>query len=465
MTADAPTSGSALSCGLIMPISAMPGYSEEHWAEVAMIITEAVTAISELQFRVKMVSDADAVGVIQRRIVQNVYSSDIVICDVSAKNPNVMFELGMRLAFDKPTVIIKDDQTDYTFDTAPIEHLTYPRDLRFSKMIAFTSNLRAKLIATYKAARDNPTHSTFLKNFGDFQVPMLARGLTINEQELDKVAERLYERMKSRESHTETDAPRVIRSPHETNMPVTLESIEKGEFLLHYQPIVDSNDQVVGVEALVRRLNPKHELEFPSAFLPRMEQDGLMRAIQLWIVEGIANDYRKWRQAAIQIPRLNINFSLRQLQEADIRLVGEIAAAAGLSLQAELTESDLVLSAEELLPKLFTFKEMGIGIAVDDFGTGYSSLSYLKKLPLDSLKIDQTFVHDLVTDPDAHSIILAIIRLAHSLNLKVAAEGVENAEQAARLKTLDCDEMQGYLFGKPMPACELRAFLGARHNR
>ncbi len=162
-----------LVCGLIMPISALDGCPSEHWSDVKAIITEAVEAIADPKFTVKLVSDADDIGVIQKRIVQNLYSSDIVVCDVSGKNPNVMFELGMRLAFDKPTVIVKDDKTEYAFDTGIIEHVPYPRDLRFNKMVAFKSALADKVSATHRVAKANPDHSVFLKNFGKFHVANL----------------------------------------------------------------------------------------------------------------------------------------------------------------------------------------------------------------------------------------------------------------------------------------------------
>lgn len=162
-----------LQCGLVMPISASDGCSTDHWSEVEDVITEAIASISEYKFSVNLVSDADEIGVIQKRIVQNIYSADIVICDVSGKNPNVMFELGMRLAFDKPTVIVKDDKTDYSFDTSVIEHLGYPRDLRFSKIVSFKEKLAEKVLATYKKSISDPEHSTFLKNFGKFQVANL----------------------------------------------------------------------------------------------------------------------------------------------------------------------------------------------------------------------------------------------------------------------------------------------------
>ncbi|WP_055137358.1 hypothetical protein [Pseudomonas corrugata] len=159
-----------LTCGLVMPISAMDGCNAEHWVEVKNIICDAVSSIEDVTFVAKLVSEQDDVGVIQKRIVQNIYSSDIVVCDVSCKNANVMFELGMRLAFDKPTILIKDDKTDFSFDTGVIEHLLYPRDLRFSRIVTFKKLLAEKITATYQASIDDPHHSTFLKNFGSFKV-------------------------------------------------------------------------------------------------------------------------------------------------------------------------------------------------------------------------------------------------------------------------------------------------------
>jgi len=169
-------------CGLIMPISSIDGCSAEHWIEVKSIITEAINLIGDFDFSVSLVSDADEIGVIQKRIVQNIYSSDVVVCDVSGKNPNVMFELGMRLAFDKPTVIVKDDKTDYSFDTGIIEHVTYPRDLRFTKIVAFKEKLADKISATLHKAEEDPEHSTFLKNFGKFQVANLSEDIVSSDK-------------------------------------------------------------------------------------------------------------------------------------------------------------------------------------------------------------------------------------------------------------------------------------------
>ena len=154
-------------CGIVMPISAIDGCSSDHWAEVLKIIEEACNAAS---FHPMLVSDADESGIIQKRIVSNIYNSDLVVVDVSAKNPNVMFELGMRLAFDKPAIIIKDDKTSYSFDTGVIEHLSYPRDLHYYSILDFKSKLATKLTATLKASKTDTNYTTFLKHFGEYTV-------------------------------------------------------------------------------------------------------------------------------------------------------------------------------------------------------------------------------------------------------------------------------------------------------
>jgi hypothetical protein len=156
-----------LMCGIVMPISEIDGCTESHWKEVYNIITQA---IDKSGFNANLVSNSDDVGVIQKRIIQNLYDNPIVVVDVSGKNPNVMLELGIRLAFDKPTIIIKDDKTQYSFDTSPIEHLEYPRDLRFSKIVEFKDRLADKITQTHKKATTDENFSTFLKHFGSFKV-------------------------------------------------------------------------------------------------------------------------------------------------------------------------------------------------------------------------------------------------------------------------------------------------------
>lgn len=159
-------------CGVIMPISAADGCSEENWSDVLDVLSESM---ENAGFEANIVSHADEVGIIHKRIIQNLYDNEVVVCDVSGKNPNVMFELGLRLAFDKPTIIIKDDKTPYSFDTAAIEHLEYPRDLRYSKIVEFKERLAEKITATHQRATSDPAYTTFLKHFGEFTVAKIEK--------------------------------------------------------------------------------------------------------------------------------------------------------------------------------------------------------------------------------------------------------------------------------------------------
>jgi hypothetical protein len=153
-------------CGIVMPISSIDGCDENHWANVREILSDAII---EAGFHANLVSVADEAGVIQKRIIQNLYENPVVVCDVSGKNPNVMLELGIRLGFDKPVIIVKDDQTSYSFDTSPIEHIGYPRDLRYQSIVEFKRILSAKIKATALSA-SKKSHSTFLSHFGTFKV-------------------------------------------------------------------------------------------------------------------------------------------------------------------------------------------------------------------------------------------------------------------------------------------------------
>lgn len=169
---DENTSGSEQPvCGVVMPISTIDGCPAEHWLEVKSIIYDAIISAG---YKPNLVSEADDSGIIQKRIIQNLYNNDIVIVDVSAKNPNVMFELGIRLAFDKPTIIVKDDFTDYSFDTSVIEHISYPRTLRFNNIVQFKKKLKEKIDGTMAAVKNqNSDYTTFLKHFGQFKVAEL----------------------------------------------------------------------------------------------------------------------------------------------------------------------------------------------------------------------------------------------------------------------------------------------------
>ncbi|MGN4289722.1 hypothetical protein [Bacillus cereus group sp. MYBK87-2] len=172
-------------CGIIMPIAPMNGYTKEHWLDIKNIIKEATEEVEGIKFKAEIVSDSDGeIDIIHKRIIQNLYNADIVVCDISGRNPNVMFELGMRLTFDKPTIIIKDDATDFIFDTSSIEHLIYPKDLRFQKIVEFKKELAKRIKITYEKSIADPKFSTFLGNFGEFMIPKLDQTTVSSAEEL-----------------------------------------------------------------------------------------------------------------------------------------------------------------------------------------------------------------------------------------------------------------------------------------
>ena len=180
----APLQSEKPTCGIVMPISATDGCSESHWKDVLLIITEAVESAG---FKANLVSNSAESVVIHKTIIENLYNNPIVVCDVSAKNPNVMFELGLRLAFDKATVVVKDNKTDYSFDTSPIKHLPYPRDLRYQDIVAFRKNLSSAVKSTYDKSVNDPNYSTFLKHFGPMSAVTLdSKNVTVDQYLLDE---------------------------------------------------------------------------------------------------------------------------------------------------------------------------------------------------------------------------------------------------------------------------------------
>lgn len=197
-------------CGIVMPISALDNCSETHWSEVLAIVSDA---ISDANLRPNLVSNADDVGIIQKRIIQNLYENPIVVCDVSGKNPNVMFELGLRLAFDKPTIIIKDDKTDYSFDTSPIEHLSYPRDLRFSQIVQFKRELKNKIQATLQKSRTDQNYTTFLKHFGDFTVVEISKKEVTQQEYLSEELAEIRRHLRSIDMRSRRNDPRRASRP------------------------------------------------------------------------------------------------------------------------------------------------------------------------------------------------------------------------------------------------------------
>lgn len=171
-----------INCGIIMPISTNQYCDEKHWGDMKKIIKDSFVDDSEYNFEIDLVSDSDDSHIIQSTIVNNIYEKDIIICDVSTKNPNVMFELGLRLAFDKPIVLIKDNETDYIFDTNPLEHLSYPRNLNYSDILNFQKSLKVKVINTFKSSKDGSKTFSYLEAFGKFEVKKIkTESVDINE--------------------------------------------------------------------------------------------------------------------------------------------------------------------------------------------------------------------------------------------------------------------------------------------
>lgn len=251
-TAEVAEQAGILTCGIIMPISAIDGLGSEHWGDVKSIIQEAVDSITAPKFVARLVSEADDVGVIHKRIVQGVYSSDIVVCDVSGRNANVMFELGLRLAFDKPTIIIKDDKTEYSFDTSVIEHIPYPRDLRFAKINTFKKQLAEKISATYKVSQTDPEHSTFLKNFGTFKIAHLDQKEGSSELVM---LEMLSDLQKEMSQLRRASRQRTINAPPADVKRIVGALIE----ILSAEPELSLDS----TEDLVQRLEGQHDLTGP----------------------------------------------------------------------------------------------------------------------------------------------------------------------------------------------------------
>jgi diguanylate cyclase (GGDEF)-like protein/PAS domain S-box-containing protein len=240
-------------------------------------------------------------------------------------------------------------------------------------------------------------------------------------------------------------------------------ALSKNELEIHYQPVLDlATGRVYGLEALLRWRHPEKGLLGPSDFISLAEVTGLAVPMSSWILRTACAQARAWHATH---PRLivAVNLSARQFQQPD--LVDTVKSAledTGLparSLDLEITETNAMQNAEATVATLRELKALGVRVSIDDFGIGYSSLSYLKRLPIDTLKIDQSFVRDITTDPDDAAIATAVIALAHTLKLRVVAEGVETEEQLAFLTARSCDRMQGYLFSHPLPADECTAFL------
>jgi len=232
------------------------------------------------------------------------------------------------------------------------------------------------------------------------------------------------------------------------------------EFEVHYQPQISTRTgRILSVEALLRWRHPQKGLIAPSSFIPLAEQTGLIVPLDAWVLEEACRQARLWLAESGIHFKIAVNLSMMQFRCPDaLETIVSAVHAAGIdprSLEIELTESALMIDPEKSATVLKLLRSMGITIAIDDFGTGYSSLSYLRRLPIDKLKIDRSFIRDLPTSPTDESIVRAIVSLAHSVGLQVVAEGVETAAQLERIRALDCDQWQGYYCCQPQPAVEL----------
>ncbi len=250
---------------------------------------------------------------------------------------------------------------------------------------------------------------------------------------------------------------------------LTLESdlhkaLERNELVLYYQPKVDAATRMVkGMEALIRWKHPDRGLIPPMQFIPLAETSGLIIPIGEFVIRTVCGQIKTWQEAGYQQMNIALNVSSRQFDQQSLKEIVEEALQDAMippqCLELEITESTIMRNPEKSMRTLTELKAMGIGISIDDFGTGYSSLSYLKRMPLDFLKIDQSFVKSLASDPRDQAIVRAIIAMAHSLDLKTIAEGVETEEQLSFLQEHGCDEIQGYLFSRPLPAEEIPGIL------
>ena len=240
--------------------------------------------------------------------------------------------------------------------------------------------------------------------------------------------------------------------------------LEQNEFVLHYQPLIDlRTEKTVGFEALIRWQHPQKGLIYPGAFIPAAEETGLILALGKWVLHTACAQCRRWLDQGMAPAFVAVNLSARQFQgqeiDQQVREALEHTGLPGHYLELELTESMVLEPGEAAAQKLATLKTLGIRLAIDDFGTGYSSLAYLKRLPINKLKIDRSFISNMIQDEDDQQLVSTIINMAHNLRLSVLSEGVETQAQAELLKRMGCDFAQGYFYSKPQPPEQATAHL------
>jgi EAL domain-containing protein (putative c-di-GMP-specific phosphodiesterase class I) len=233
---------------------------------------------------------------------------------------------------------------------------------------------------------------------------------------------------------------------------------------LYYQPIYSvKQNKVIAMEALLRWQNSEGQMILPGEFIPLAEETGLILPIGEWVLRKACKQAKKWQENGHSTLRVSVNISVRQLHKKNLgEIIDQALIENGLranALQLEITESAAMKNFETSIHTLGLLNKRGVRISIDDFGTSYSSINYLKRFPVDTLKIDRTFICDMIDNEDDSALIKAMITMAHILKLKVVAEGVETQEEYDFLSRLECDEVQGYLFSHPMPEEEVLSFL------
>ncbi len=245
-------------------------------------------------------------------------------------------------------------------------------------------------------------------------------------------------------------------------------ALKQNEFTVHYQPIVDiQTGNIVAVEALLRWFHPKRGWISPATFIPIAEETNLIQPLGDWVLRQVCEQSKVWRKKGLPHVQIGVNISIKQFLQADlVKHIEHVLHTYDLDpfcLKLEITESMAMHHVDYVLAQLQSLKSLGLQLAVDDFGTGYSSLNYLKKLPVDIIKIDRSFVQDMVKHSYDLSIVRAVIEVAHSLQMKVVAEGVETEQQLAILQREGCDRAQGYYFSKPLSAEQFEQLI--QHNK
>jgi EAL domain-containing protein (putative c-di-GMP-specific phosphodiesterase class I) len=241
-------------------------------------------------------------------------------------------------------------------------------------------------------------------------------------------------------------------------------ALDRDQLVLHYQPVVSlTSGRIVGLEALVRWQHDQKGLIMPGAFISVAEETGLILPLGEWVLRTASRQLKHWQQTVMPDLRVAVNVSARQFREPTlVKTVEKALQAADIAphyLEVEITESIAMESAEVVVANIEALRSMAVGISIDDFGTGYSSLSYLKRYPINSLKIDRSFVSDVATNAADAGIVRAVVEMAHGMKLNVIAEGVETKDQFAHLQKYGCDEMQGYWFSRPLPVDAISSLL------